>query len=89
MTGFGLVVLGDIPLTAFWIAGALVLYAGVVVGGLLFYTPVLRAQTALAEAGQADSNEYRRVANRGVAVGALLIVLVFSIEFLMVTKPSL
>lgn len=89
VTGFGLVLVGDIPLTTFWIVGALVLYAGVVVGGLVFYTPVLRAQTVLAEAGRVDSDEYRSVANRSTIIGWVLVVLVFSIEFLMVTKPNL
>ena len=88
VTSFELVLVGDIPLTSSWIIAALVLYAGVVVGGLAFYTPVLRAQTVLAEAGRVDSDEYRSVANRAMKIGWVLVVLVFSIEFLMVTKPS-
>lgn len=89
VTGFGLLTVGDIPFTTFWILAALVLYAAVVIGGVALYAPVLRAQTALAEAGRADSDEYRSVAHRGAVIGGLLILLVFSIEFLMVAKPTL
>lgn len=89
VTGFALVVVGDIPLTSFWILAALVLYAGILIGGLFFYTPTLRGQTALAEAGSSDSDEYRRLAKRGTVVGGGLIAFAFAIEFLMVTKPTL
>lgn len=88
-TGFGLLYLGDIPVTTFWILATLVLYVGVVVGGMIFYTPTLRGQTRLAEEGKSDSDEYKRLAKRGTAVGAVIIAIVFAIEFLMVTKPTL
>jgi uncharacterized membrane protein len=89
LTGFALIGIGGIPLTTFWILAALVLYVAVVVGGMVFYSPSLRGQVALAEAGRSDSEEYRRLTQRGTAVGAILIVIVFLIEFLMVTKPTL
>jgi uncharacterized membrane protein len=89
ITGLWMVFVADIPLSTFWIAVALVLYVGLVVGGMLFYTPVLRRQTALAEGGRSDSDEYRAAAKRGTVVGAVLVLLVFVIEFLMVTKPTL
>ena len=88
-TGFGLLFLGDIPITTFWILATLVLYVGVVGGGMIFYTPTLRGQTRLAEEGKSDSDEYKRLAKRGTAVGAVIIAIVFAIEFLMVTKPTL
>ena len=89
VTGFALIIEAGIPVTTFWILSALVLYVGIVVGGFIFYTPTLRRQTALAEGGQSDSEEYRRLSKRGVSIGGVLILLVFSIEFLMVTKPTL
>jgi uncharacterized membrane protein len=89
VTGFILVFVGDVALTSFWILSALGLYVGVVVGGFLFYTPTLRGQIALAEAGNSDSDEYRGLAKRGTWVGGGLILVVFTIEFLMVTKPTL
>jgi uncharacterized membrane protein len=89
VTGITLLFVGDIPLTTFWILAALVLYAAVIVGGLLFYTPTLRGQASLAEAGRADSTEYRALARRGTVAGSGVLLLVFAIEFLMVTKPTL
>jgi uncharacterized membrane protein len=80
---------GDIPLSTFWIAGGLVLYVVLVLGGLFVYTPILRQQTALAEGGRSDSDEYRQLSQRGSVVGASLVILVFIIEFLMVTKPTI
>ncbi len=56
---------------------------------MFLYTPALRRQTALAEGGQSDSEEYRALAKRGTSIGIALVVLVFVIEFLMVTKPTL
>jgi uncharacterized membrane protein len=89
VTGIAMVVVGDIPLSTFWIAGGLVLYVLLVLGGLLFYTPILRQQTALAEGGRSDSDEYRQLSQRGSVVGASLVILVLIIEFLMVTKPTI
>jgi uncharacterized membrane protein len=89
VTGLALLGIGGIPFTTFWILAALVLYVGVVVGGMAFYTPILRGQVALAESGRSDSDEYRRLTRRGTVVGGFLIVLVFLIEFLMVTKPTM
>jgi uncharacterized membrane protein len=88
VTGLALIGVGSIPVTTFWILAALVLYAVIVVGGALLYTPILRGQTALAEANRADSAEYRALAKRGTTVGSVILALVFLIEFLMVTKPT-
>ena len=89
VTGFALIGVGGIAVTTFWILAALVLYVAIVVGGAVFYTPILRGQTALAEANRADSAEYRALAKRGTTVGTVILALVFLIEFLMVTKPTL
>lgn len=89
LTGFGLVYLGDIPLTTFWILGSLVLYGGVVVGGMIFYSPTLKKQTELASSGRAGSDIYRRLANRGLITGAAILLIVIAIEFLMVIKPTI
>jgi uncharacterized membrane protein len=89
VTGIAMVIVGDIPFSTFWIAGGLVLYVVLVLGGLLLYTPILRQQTALAERGRSDSDDYRHLAQRGTVVGAALVILVLIIEFLMVAKPTL
>ena len=89
VTGVSMVLLEDIPFSTFWIAAALVLYVLAVLGGALGYTPVLRNQILLWEAGKADSPEFARLGKRGMILGVLLAVDVLTIEFLMVTKPTL
>lgn len=90
VTGFGMVFEADIPiLDTFWIATSLGIYVALIVVGVLFYSPVLRRQTEIAEAGMADSDEYRQLSKRNVAIGGVLVIMVLTIEFLMVTKPTL
>jgi len=88
VTGISMVVVGDLSLTTFWLATALVLYAVLVLVGLGVYTPTLLKQIAVLEAQGATSAEYRRLAKRGTGVGILLAVIVIGIVFLMVTKPT-
>jgi uncharacterized membrane protein len=89
VTGLIMVWIGWPQITNLWIILALILYALVIVAGIAFYTPILKRQRALLEEGRADSDEYRRLANRSRAVGILLAVDVVAIVFLMVTKPTL
>lgn len=78
-----------IPFSTFWIAASLVLYAVLVVLAVAGYSPALRQQVALAEAGRVDSNEYRQVAKRSGIIGGILGAIVVIIIFFMVTKPTL
>ena len=89
VTGVSMVLLEDIPFSTFWIAAGLVLYVLAVIGGLFGYTPVLRNQILLFEAGKSDSEEFQRLSKRGAVIGVLLALDVLTIEFLMVTKPTL
>lgn len=89
VTGVTMVLLEDIPFSTFWIAAGLVLYVFAVVGGLFGYTPVLRNQILLFEAGKTESAEYQKLTKRGTFIGILLALDVLTIEFLMVTKPTL
>jgi uncharacterized membrane protein len=90
LTGFGMIFEADIPIfDTFWITTSLGLYVALIVVGVLFYSPVLRRQTEIAESGMADSAEYRQLSKRNVAIGGLLVLLVLVIELLMVTKPML
>ena len=89
VTGFAMVIVGDLALSTFWIAAALVLYAVLLVVALAVYTPTLRRQIAVLESHGADSEEYRRVSRRQGVVGPMLGVIVLVIVFLMVTKPTL
>jgi uncharacterized membrane protein len=87
--GLAMVWEAGIPLNTFWIAASLVLYVVLVVLAVVGYTPALRQQVALAEAGRVGSDEYRQVAKRGGIIGGILGVIVVIIIFFMVTKPTL
>jgi uncharacterized membrane protein len=89
LLGLAMVWESGIPFSTFWIAASLVLYVVLVVLAIVGYSPALRRQVALAEAGRVDSDEYRQVAKRGGAIGGVLAVLVVIIIFFMVTKPTL
>src|SRR6202035_3370675 len=65
VTGLLMVFLLPIPITTLWIVIALILYAVLVVVGLFLYTPTLRSQIKLAEAGDLTSPEFTRLARRG------------------------
>ena len=89
VTGLTMVWVGDVDLTQFWLATALVLYGLAVVLGIVLYAPVVRAQTRALEERGASSAEFRRLAKRGTVLGAIVGVDVVVIVFLMVTKPTL
>jgi uncharacterized membrane protein len=86
--GLGMTFMAGIPLSTFWIAAALVLYALLIVGGLFVYTPTLKGQIAALETAGPSSPDYRRLSQRGTVVGILLAVDVVIIVFLMVVKPT-
>ncbi|HEV8564760.1 MAG TPA: DUF2269 family protein [Actinomycetota bacterium] len=89
VTGLAMVWLGDLDLTTFWLAAAMVLYVTVVIVGFSVYTPTLRRQIRALETGGAESPEFQRLAKRSAGVGIALAVPVVVIVFLMVTKPTL
>ncbi len=89
VTGLSMVWLGNIPLTTFWIAAALVLLLTAVLLGLVLYTPTLRNQIRVLEEKGAASAEYQRLSRRGMILGIVLAVIVIAIVFLMVVKPTL
>jgi uncharacterized membrane protein len=89
VTGLIMVGISYPRITDLWIILALILYAVAVVLGAAFYTPLLKKQKAMLADGKRDSDDYRRLANRGRSLGILLAVDVVAIVFLMVTKPTL
>jgi uncharacterized membrane protein len=89
VTGLIMVWIAYPRITDLWIILALILYALAVVLGAAFYSPLLRKQKALLSDGRRDTDEYRRLTNRGRSLGILLAVDVVAIVFLMVTKPTL
>ncbi len=88
VTGIAMVLVGDLSFGTFWIAAGLSLFVVLTLIAALVYTPTLRKQVDLAEAGRIGSDEYKQLAKRGNAVGALLGVLVVIVVFLMVIKPG-
>jgi uncharacterized membrane protein len=88
ITGIGLAQMGRIPLTTFWVAGALVLWLVTAIIGLGFFSPALRRQIRLLAEQGPTSPEYLRVARRATAIGITNVVPVVIILILMVFKPS-
>jgi uncharacterized membrane protein len=88
VTGLAMVWLGNIPLTTFWIAAALVLWLLAVVLGLAIYTPTLRDQILVLNEKGAASADYQRLSQRGMILGIVLAAIVIVIVFLMVTRPG-
>jgi uncharacterized membrane protein len=89
ITGIAMVLESGIGFSTFWISTALGLFIVTTLIALFGYTPTLRKQVELAEAGQLDSSEFVQLSKRGALLGIILGVLVVIIVFLMVTKPTL
>jgi len=89
LTGILMMILLPYPILTFWIDAAVVLYAGIAIVGVAFYSPVLKAQIRLAEAGDVTSAAYEQLSRRGQLFGQILTVLVLVILGLMVFKPTL
>jgi uncharacterized membrane protein len=89
ITGLLMVFTTPIPITTPWILTALVLFVVMLLLAIFGYSPTLKRQIALAEAGGADGPEYEAVSNLARLQGLLLAVVVLAITFLMVVKPPL
>ena len=89
VTGLLMVFLGGYSLTTLWIDIALVLFVLLVVVAVVFYTPALREQVKLAEAGDTSSAEFSRLARRGQVAGQAVGAIVLVILATMVFKPHL
>lgn len=89
VTGLLMARLTRFPLTTPWLLTSLILYAGLVLIGLMGYTPTLKRQIELVEAEGPDSPGYRQASGRATRLGAVLGVLAVAIAFLMVVKPAL
>lgn len=89
VTGLAMAFLVKLPLTTFWVAGALVLWLLAMGLGVGAYTPTLRRQIQALEKEGADSPEFQRLSQQGMILGIVLAVIVIAIVFLMVVKPVL
>jgi len=89
LTGLLMVFLGGFSFTALWIDVALVLYVVLIVLAVRFYTPSLREQIKLAEAGDTTSAAFVSLARTGRITGQALGLIVLVILAMMVFKPHL
>jgi len=89
VTGLLMVFLAGYRITTFWIDASLVLFVVLIVIAASQYTPTLRKQIALVEAGDTSSTEFNRLAQRGQILGQALGVIVLVILAMMVFKPIL
>jgi uncharacterized membrane protein len=89
LTGIGMVLVGDLSFSTFWIAAAIALY--VLLGALagILFAPALRRQTDALRAGGPRSDGYAAAARRTTVFGAITMVPVAGILYLMVMKPTL
>ena len=88
VTGLLMVRFGPYKFDQLWIKYALGIYIVLALLAVLVYTPTLRKQVQLLEAGSGGTAEYKAASQRGTIVGMILAVLVIVIVFLMVTKPT-
>nr|MBA2600271.1 DUF2269 family protein [Actinomycetota bacterium] len=87
VTGVSMVLVGDLSFGTLWISAALGLYVVMALVAITIFTPALRKQIALVEAGEQRSDAHAALAKRSGMVGGILALLVIAIVFLMVTKP--
>ncbi len=87
LTGVAMLLVGGIPWTTPWVLTGLILFF--VVGGSAgaLYIPAQKKQNALAD--NPTSVEYLAAEDRASRIGAIVIILVVLIEFLMTVKPAL
>lgn len=71
-----------------WISAALGLYVLMALIAIFAFTPTLRKQIALVEAGEQRSEAHAALAKRSGMVGGILGVIVIAIVYLMVVKPT-
>jgi len=89
VTGLAMVFVGGLEITTPWILTGLGLYVAAVLLGMLGYGPTLRRQIRLVSDGSAGTAEFAALTRRAGVLGVVLTVLVATISFLMVVKPSL
>jgi uncharacterized membrane protein len=89
LTGLLMVYLGHYSITTLWIDIALILFVALIALAAFVYTPALREQVKLAEAGDTSSAAFTRLGARGQVAGQALGVIVLVILAMMVFKPTI
>lgn len=88
VTGLVAVRWGGYSFSLLWLKLGLGIYIALALLAALVYTPTLRKQVQLLEAGSGGTAEYKAVSKRGTIVGVVLAVMVIVIVYVMVTKPT-
>lgn len=88
VTGLLMVYVGHYSLTTLWIYIALILFVALILVAALVYTPSLREQVKLAEAGDTSSVAFMRLGARGQIAGQALGLIVLVILAMMVFQPT-
>lgn len=86
LTGLLMMLIGRDSLTTLWIDIALILLVVLILVAVVVYTPALREQVKLAEAGDTSSDAFTRLGARGQISGQALAVIVLA---MMVFKPTI
>lgn len=87
LTGIAMIILGHLGIQL-WIVVAVVLFVAIAVIGFAYFTPLVRAQLKLLDAGDTSSPEFERLARRNAIIGPILGVLVLAILAMMVFQPN-
>jgi len=88
ITGVIMVLVGNLGWSTFWIATAIGLFVALGAFAGIVFTPALRRQTELAQAGETGAT-YEQAARRTQISGTVTMVVLAAIIFLMVVKPDL
>ncbi len=89
LTGLLMDFINHLPIGSLWIVLALILFAALSVLAFRVYSPLLRNQIKLVDAGDATSPEFERLSRRSAMVGPILGLLAVLILIMMVFKPTL
>jgi uncharacterized membrane protein len=89
LTGLLMVYLRHYSITTFWIDVALILFVALIAVAAFVYTPALKEQVKLAEAGDTSSAVFTRLGTRGQIAGQALGLIVLVILAMMVFKPTI
>lgn len=88
LTGVLMVIVGGIGIKL-WITVSVILFVAIAVVGFAYFTPLVRRQLALVDAGDTSSPEFERLARTNAMIGPILGVLVLIILGMMVFQPNL
>ncbi len=89
ITGLLMVWVQHWPIGSLWIILALIFFAALAGLGFRVYSPLLRNQIRLVDAGDTSSPEFERLSRRSAMLGPVLALLAVLILVMMVFKPTL